>query len=248
MKKAELVVIPIPARSHIVSAVEIAKLLVQRDDRLSTTIFIYPTRNPITTTYSESLAASTLPDRLRVINLPSVESKISDAKPQNQFLNSLFEAQKPLVREYVSKVKTQSELSPGSPQFAGFIFDAFATGLKDLANEFDVPWYAFCASDADYLGCVMHLKTLQDEQGVDLTELGNSDSELEIPTLASPIPVKCLPLSSLVKETLPIVLEMAGGLTEAKGILVNTFLELELFAVNSLSNGKPTSVSSGTNC
>ncbi|KAG5242340.1 anthocyanidin O-glucosyltransferase [Salix suchowensis] len=225
MKKAELVLIPIPAMGHIVSAVEIAKLLVQRDDRLSTTIFIYPTRNPITTTYSESLAASTtLPDRLRVINLPSVESKISDAKPQNQ--------------EHVSRIKTQSELSPGSPQFAGFIFDAFATGLKDLANEFDVPWYAFCASDAAYLGWVMHLKALQDEQGVDLTELGNSDSELEIPSLASPIPAKCLPLSSLVKETLPIVLEMAGGLTEAKGILVNTFLELELHAVNSLSNGK----------
>lgn len=236
MKKAELVLIPIPARGHIVSAVEIAKLLVQRDDRLSTTIFIYPSRNPVTTKDNESLAASTLPDRLRVIILPSAES--SDTKPPNQFITSVYEGQKPLVREYVSKIKTQSELSPDSPQFAGFIFDAYATGLKDLANEFDVPWYAFCASDAAYLGCVLHLKDLHDEQGVDLTELGNSDAELEIPSLANSFPVKCLPLSSLVKETLPIVLEIAGGLTEAKGILINTFLELEPHAVNSLSNGK----------
>jgi hypothetical protein len=138
MKKAELVLIPIPARGHIVSAVEIAKLLVQRDDRLSTTIFIYPSRNPVTTKDNESLAASTLPDRLRVIILPSAES--SDTKPPNQFITSVYEGQKPLVREYVSKIKTQSELSPDSPQFAGFIFDAYATGLKDLANEFDVPW------------------------------------------------------------------------------------------------------------
>ena len=121
-----------PARGHIVSAVEIAKLLVQRDDRLSTTIFIYPTRNPITTKYNESLAASTLPDRLRVIILLSAES--SDTKPHNQFITSVYDGQKPLVREYVSKIKTQSELSPDSPQFAGFIFDAFATGLKDLVK------------------------------------------------------------------------------------------------------------------
>ena len=102
-----------PARGHIVSAVEIAKLLVQRDDRLSTTIFIYPARNPITTKYNESLAASTLPDRLRVIILLSAES--SDTKPHNQFITSVYDGQKPLVREYVSKIKTQSELSPDSP-------------------------------------------------------------------------------------------------------------------------------------
>ncbi|KAJ6426153.1 hypothetical protein OIU84_026688 [Salix udensis] len=40
MKKAELVFIPTPGISHLVSTVEVAKLLVDRDERLSITFLI----------------------------------------------------------------------------------------------------------------------------------------------------------------------------------------------------------------
>jgi len=40
MKKAELVFIPLPAMGHIIAAVEIAKLIVERDDRISTSVLI----------------------------------------------------------------------------------------------------------------------------------------------------------------------------------------------------------------
>jgi len=84
MKKAEVVPIPLPAMGHKVAVVEIAKLLVQRDDRIYTTVLVmHPTVDPSTTTFNESLAASTLPDRMRVINLPRVESITSDTKPNN---------------------------------------------------------------------------------------------------------------------------------------------------------------------
>jgi len=84
MKKAEVVLIPLPAMGHKVAVVEIAKLLVQRDDRIYTTVLVmHPTVDPSTTTFNESLAASTLPNRMRVINLPRVESITSDTKPNN---------------------------------------------------------------------------------------------------------------------------------------------------------------------
>ena len=111
MEKAEVVLIPIPAMGHIVAIVEIAKLLVQRDDRLYTTVLVmHPTLDPSTTMYNESLGASTLPDRMRVINLPRVESITSDTKPST-WLSSLVEGQKPHVKEYVSKTRTQAENS-----------------------------------------------------------------------------------------------------------------------------------------
>jgi hypothetical protein len=143
MKKAEVVLIPLPAMGHIVALVEIAKLLVQRDDRLYTTVLVmHPTLDPSTINYMESLAASTLPDRMRVINLPSVESITSDIEPNN-WLRSLVEGQKPHVKEYVSKIRTQFEMNPTSPRLAGFIFDTCASRMKDVPNEFGVPWYVF---------------------------------------------------------------------------------------------------------
>ncbi|KAJ6756697.1 GLYCOSYLTRANSFERASE [Salix purpurea] len=223
---------------HIVAIVEIAKLLLQRDDRLYTTVLVmHPTLDPSTTKYNESLAASTLPDRMRVINLPRVESITSDTKSSN-WLSTLIEGQKPHVKEYVSKMRTQFELSLDAPQLAGFIFDSFATGLKEVANEFGFPWYAFSASGAAFLGCLLHLQALHDEQGVDLTEFKNSDVELKIPSLANPLPAKLLPSALLEKDSLPTVLEQVRALAEARGILVNTFIEFESHAVNSLSNGR----------
>lgn len=238
MKKAEVVLIPIPAMGHIGAIVEIAKLLVQRDDRLYTTVLVmHPTLDPSTTKYKESLAASTLPDRMRVINLPRVESITSDTKPIN-WLSSLVEGQKPHVKEYVSKIRTQSELSLDAPLLAGFIFDSSVSGLKEVANEFGLPWYAFSASGAAFLGCLLHLQALHDEQGADLTEFKNSDVDLSIPSLVNPFPAKLLPSVLFEKDSLTTVLEQTRALAEARGILVNTFLEFETHAVNSLSNGK----------
>ncbi|KAG6744558.1 hypothetical protein POTOM_051194 [Populus tomentosa] len=238
MKKAEVVLIPLPAMGHIVAVVEIAKLLVQRDDRLYTTVLVmHPTVDPSTIKYMESLAASTLPDRMRVINLPSVESITSDIEPNN-WLRSLVEEQKPHVKEYVSKIRTQFEMNPNSPRLAGFIFDTFASRMKDVPHEFGVPWYVFSASGAAFIGSMLHLTALHDEQGVDLTELKNSEDELEMPCLANPIPAKLVPSMVFEKDSLTTFLEHARILTEARGILINTFLEFESYAINSLSDGK----------
>ncbi|KAJ6756692.1 GLYCOSYLTRANSFERASE [Salix purpurea] len=95
MKKAEVVLIPLPAMGHIVAVMEIAKLLVRRDDRLYTTVLVmHPTLDPSTTRYNELHAASTLPDRMRVINLPRVESITSATKVSN-WIAYLIEGHKP---------------------------------------------------------------------------------------------------------------------------------------------------------
>lgn len=59
MKKSDLVFVPVPARGHMVSTIQFAKLLLERDERISITVLVikrpYP---PDLDSYVEELAAS----------------------------------------------------------------------------------------------------------------------------------------------------------------------------------------------
>ncbi|KAJ6426142.1 hypothetical protein OIU84_026677 [Salix udensis] len=109
MKKTELVFI---------STVEVAKLLVDRDVRLSITFLtINLSYDSKTGHYIDSLSATG--NRMRLIK-------------------------KTHVKEEVSKLVTQSNLSPDSPKL-GFLIDE--------ANEFGVPSYIFLTTGAASLSC-----------------------------------------------------------------------------------------------
>ncbi|KAG6770979.1 hypothetical protein POTOM_022322 [Populus tomentosa] len=196
MKNAELVFIPAPIIGHFVSAVEVAKLFSERDERLSITFLVMKSSlsTKIARSYSDSVIAAC--GRIRFIHLPEVEL---DPDLPSRFFISLIEAQKAHVKEEVSKLVFASESSPDSPRLAGF--------------------------------------ALHDEQKVDPTEFKNSDVELVMPCLASAFPAKVLPSPVLGKDLLPLCLRLFRRFREAKGIMVNTFYELESHAINSFSDG-----------
>ncbi|KAJ6756693.1 GLYCOSYLTRANSFERASE [Salix purpurea] len=233
MKKAELVFIPTPGISHLVSTVEVAKLLVDRDERLSITFLIMKLLlDPKVDTFIDSV--STACNRIRFIHLSKYEP---DPNQPKKSLFSLIESQKPNVKEEVSRLVSRSESSPGSPTLAGFVLDMFCTCMIDVANEFAVPSYIFLTSGAAFLGLQFYVQALHDEQKVDPTEFKGSDAELVMPCLENPLPAKVLPSAMLNKEWLPILISPARRFRETKGIMVNTFEELESHAINSFSNG-----------
>jgi hypothetical protein len=230
MKKAELVFIPAPGISHLMSTVEVAKLLLDRDERLSITFLIMSlSYDSKTACYIDSLSATC--NRIRFIKLPE------DEPEPNTFLFSLIGTQKRHVKEEVSKLVSQSESSPDSPTLAGFVLDFFCTSMIDVANEFGVPSYIFLTTGAAYLGLQFYIQALHDEQRVDATQFKDSNAELVMPCLAYPLPAKALPSAALNKEWLPAFLDQARRFRETKGIIVNTFEELESHAINSFSNG-----------
>uniref|UniRef100_A0A2P2MJL1 anthocyanidin 3-O-glucosyltransferase n=1 Tax=Rhizophora mucronata TaxID=61149 RepID=A0A2P2MJL1_RHIMU len=114
----------------------------------------------------------------------------------------------------------------------------FCTSMIDVANDFCVPSYIFFTSCAAFLGFVFYIRDLHDERKVDLTELMDSDAELVVPTLKTPLPARVLPGVLLNKDWLPVMLLNARRCRETKGIIVNTFSELQPHAVISLSDGK----------
>ncbi|CAI0542096.1 unnamed protein product [Linum tenue] len=110
------------------------------------------------------------------------------------------------------------------------------TAMMDLGSELGVPPYVFYPSGANFLGFMLELQALHDEGKLgDLAELKDTESEMAIPSLEKPLPCKFLPSVVVEKEWLPLLIDNTRRLREARGIVVNTFLELETYALGSVS-------------
>ncbi|XP_002265264.1 anthocyanidin 3-O-glucosyltransferase 2-like [Vitis vinifera] len=234
MKKIELIFVSVSAIGHIVSTVEFAKLLVGRDDRFSVTLLIMklPLEDSAATNYIHSVSAS-VSGSIRFVHLPELDSD-SSSSSTNVLFSNIIERQKPLVRDAIHQL-TRSE----SGRLAGIVVDLLCTSMIDVANELGVPSYVYFASSAACLALMFHLQTLKDHQGVDVTEFANSDAELVVPGFVNPVPARVLPAVAVDKEGGGSMdfLDLARGFREAKGILVNTFVELESHVINSFVDG-----------
>ncbi|KAL3646196.1 hypothetical protein CASFOL_011376 [Castilleja foliolosa] len=71
--KTELVFIPSPGRGHLLATVEMAKLLADRDQRLSITVLIIqPFNDPKSTAHSYNSNDSNSDSKIRFVDLPKV--------------------------------------------------------------------------------------------------------------------------------------------------------------------------------
>ncbi|KAL6976018.1 hydroquinone glucosyltransferase [Sarracenia purpurea var. burkii] len=228
-KMGELVFIPSPLTGHLATTVEMAKLLIDRTDQLSITILIM--RLPFDSKIS---SYTTSESRLKFVNLPLDESTAkhisNGADLFSKFVNSNKNHVKNAVLEMIDGFSESTRL-------VGFVIDMFCTSMIDVANEFEVPTYVYFTSNSAVLGLMLHLQTLKDDHNQDVTELKNSDAELTVPTFVNPFPAKLLPSVAVDKQVgSAVFLSIAKRLRETKGIIVNTFKELEFHAIKSLTD------------
>ncbi|GKV24515.1 hypothetical protein SLEP1_g34120 [Rubroshorea leprosula] len=114
----------------------------------------------------------------------------------------------------------------------------FCTPMIDLATEFGVPSYAFFTTNLAFLALMFHLQTQRDEQNMDTSKLNDSDSELHFPGFVNPIPAKVLPTVIVHKDCTPVIIDIARRFRETKGILVNSFMEIESHPLEFLSQSQ----------
>ncbi|KAL7082149.1 hypothetical protein ACP275_14G081600 [Erythranthe tilingii] len=209
-QKATMIFIPFPVMSHLVQAVEAAKLVSDREPRLSVTNSAHP--------------------RLNFVHLPANESASAELlKSPAEFMIPFIESQKDLVRDAVSDIVSESPATG----LAGFVADMVCISTMDVAKEFAVPTYIIYMSGAATLGLMFYCQTLHDEYGQNLTEYEDSDAVIRAPTHVNPFPAKLLP-DLILRQTLGF-LDLMRKSRQAKGLIVNTFLELEPHPVNFLS-------------
>ncbi|GAU51774.1 hypothetical protein TSUD_415610 [Trifolium subterraneum] len=226
MKKAEVVFIPFPVPSHLISTLEFAKLLINHDNRLHITVLLMKQPHSTETdAYTKSLLTS---DSINFINLPEF-TVLPNTDPRAVF--GALEAQKPNVRQAVSGITNGEQHG----HLAAFVVDMLCTTMIDIAKEFSVPMLVFFTSGIASLGLNLHLHTLRVRDNVDPTQL-QQVTELAIPTFANPVPSYSFPSSVLSKEWEQIFMNYVRGLKNSDGIIVNSFEELESHAVQSFSS------------
>ncbi|CAH2053082.1 unnamed protein product [Thlaspi arvense] len=238
--KLELVFIPSPGDGHIRPLVEVAKFLVDLDDHISVTILIIPQMvgfsSGSSSSYIDSLSTAS-EDRLHY-NVLSVTYKPKSDDPKTNYF-SYINSFKPQVKASVEKLTDSAQPeSPVPSRLAGFVVDMFCMAMIDVANEFSAPSYLFYTSNATFLGLQIHTQYLYDVEKYDVSDLKDSEiTELEVPSLSRPYPVKCFPSVMLNKEWMSVLVSTVRRFRETKGILVNTFAELEPQAIKFFSGG-----------
>ncbi|KAK9059038.1 hypothetical protein SSX86_021657 [Deinandra increscens subsp. villosa] len=230
---AELIFIPAPGVGHIMSTIELAKLLVSRDESLSINVLLInpPYSVASLTTYIASLATNTN-ERIRFTQLP--QDQTPPKLDPKAFVTSLYEfinSHCKYVRDIMADMINQS----GSRRVVGFVVDALCVGMIDVANEFKVPTYVFFTSNAAFLGFKLYIETLCVVQNQNVIELSNSEGEMVFPSFVNPVPKKMVRTVSQreIDEGLDFLLYYFQEMRKAKGIMVNTFLELETHAIKS---------------
>ncbi|KAM3732430.1 hypothetical protein ACB098_11G060400 [Castanea mollissima] len=229
----ELMFIPSPTISHIIPMVELAKLLTERDNRLMIKIFVMkqPSDSKVSA-YIESLNSSFISNRIQFIDLPSED------EPTISFdFFSFIESKKPQLKDILSKL-TLDESSSNTSQVAAVILDMFCTPMIDVTNEFGIPTYIYYTSGANFLGLIFHIQTLHDEHNQEIVAYKDSDTELVVPSFVNKVPAKVFPYGLFDNSI--FFINQVRRFKETKGIIINTFMELEPFAINSYFNAKNT--------
>ncbi|KAL8112943.1 hypothetical protein AgCh_020312 [Apium graveolens] len=207
--------------------VEMAKLLITRYQHLSATILVVNfAYNTGVGSYIESLPKN--PSRFKIIQLPDTDPTTYMSNPRHYILTALIDSQKPNVRNILQDLTRTTGL-------AAFVVDILSIPIMDIGNELSVPTYVYCPAGASFLSTGFHVQSLRDDCDKDLTEFNNSDKFLHVPGFSKPVPAKVLPCMLLDKEGgSDLMLGIFKRSRNAKGIIVNSFVELESLALHSL--------------
>ncbi|XP_027066678.1 UDP-glycosyltransferase 71K1-like [Coffea arabica] len=233
MEKTQLVFVPAPGIGHLVSTVEFSKRLTERDDRLSIVVLVISSVSAKKMeSYTERVAASNT--AIQFINIPQADP------PSAEFLKSLENYHALFMENHKSHVKKAivDLVSEPHTSLAGIVVDLFCSSMIELANELGVPSYVFFTCSAAFLGFMLYLPIHYNQIG---REFETSDSDSIIPTYSHPVPTNVVPSFAFNKYGgYASFLKHATRFKETKGIIVNTFAELEPHAVNQLKSDSET--------
>lgn len=230
MKKVELVFIPSPGAGHLVSAVEFSKRLIARDARLSITIltinspFQAPAHQNKPTAFQEEN-----PSEPRFVSLPQVEPPPKEVLQESieEYISAFVASLSHHVRNEIITLQKNSE----NPVI--LVLDMFCTSMIDVADELGLLAYVFFTSGAAFLGHLLHLRDRYNRTNV--PKFDESEPKIMIPTFQNPVPSAALPNFAYNKAGYTAFMNHGSKFKQTKGVIINTFAELEPYAIKSLA-------------
>ncbi|XP_071735910.1 hydroquinone glucosyltransferase-like [Rutidosis leptorrhynchoides] len=230
-KPPHIAFVPSPGMGHLIPLVEFAKRLANLHN-LSSTLII-PNDGPLSN--SQSAFLDSLPNPINYIILPPVnlDDLSQDTKIETRISLMVTRSIRSLHEAFKSMISDK--------KIVALFVDLFGTDAFDVANDFGVPSYLFFPASAMTLSLLLHLPKLDQTISFEYKDLPDP---IHI-TGCIPIHGRDLldPLQDRTNDGYKWVLHNAKRFMMAKGIVVNSFKELEAGTIQNLHHeqpGKPT--------
>nr|UTO68656.1 UDP-glucosyltransferase 5 [Isatis tinctoria] len=233
MRNAELIFIPAPTVGHLVPSLELARRLIDQDDRIRITVLVMKLQGQShLDTYVKSIGSS-LPF-VRFIDVPELEDKPTFGSTQSAeaFVYDFIERNIPLVRNIVMDILSSPALDGVTVK--GIVADFFCLPMVDVAKDVSLPFHVFLTTNSVFLAMMQYLA---DRHSKDTSVfVRNSGEMLSIPGFVNPVPANVLPTALFMEDGYEAYVKLAILFAKAKGILVNTYFDLEPISLNHFHN------------
>ncbi|WRX18260.1 hypothetical protein QQP08_010747 [Theobroma cacao] len=223
-----IVLYPSPGMGHLISMVEVGKLLLTHHP--SFTIIILITTPPFnagsTASYIAAVSATTPSISFHQLPIISLDP-------------AAYDSVEALMRDliHLNNVHADAALTAISltSTVHSLIIDLFCYPALEIAAKLNIPAYYFFTSGASCLALYLHMPSIHRNT---TENLKNLNTLFHLPCLP-PIPLNHLPEPMLIRDTTvyDFLINCTTHLAKSAGIIINTFETLEPKAVKALSKG-----------
>uniref|UniRef100_A0A5B6YUF2 Glycosyltransferase n=1 Tax=Davidia involucrata TaxID=16924 RepID=A0A5B6YUF2_DAVIN len=226
-----IVLYPSPAIGHLISMVELGKLILTHYPFISIKILIttLPYNSGSTTPYINRVSATT--PSISFHQLPSVSLPPHFSSPEHHetLAFEVLRLNNPHVHNALLSISHNSNIN-------ALITDFFCSPVLAVAADLKIPAYFFFTSGAGFLASFLYLPTIHQNTTKSLKDL---DSYLDIPGVLPPIPPTDMPKPILERtdKAYEYFLNSSTHLPKSAGIITNTFELLEPRAVKAILDG-----------
>ncbi|KAL5798904.1 hypothetical protein ACOSQ2_003724 [Xanthoceras sorbifolium] len=228
-----VVLLPSPGMGHVIPFIEFAKRLVHHHDDFNVTCII-PTIGPPSTAMKAAVEALPAPT-INHIFLPPIifddDDQYSTKSPETILALAITRSLPSLACELKSLVASSRT------NVVAFVVDFFCTETFEVAREFNLSSYLFFPSNAMVLSFLLYLPKLDEMVSCEFKDL---TEPVKIPG--------CLPVhgrdfadtfQDRTSGTYKWFVDMIKKFSLARGIIVNSFMDLESGALKALSEEEP---------
>ncbi|KAF8044097.1 hypothetical protein BT93_A2162 [Corymbia citriodora subsp. variegata] len=231
MKEA-ILLYPSPAIGHLISMVELGKLLLTHRPSLS--IHILVTNQAYgagpTTAYITSVSDTIPSISFHHFPATTLPPDFSTTSPHRETLAlELLRLNNPNVHYALTSISKNHVVH-------GLIIDFFCVAAVTVARELNIPCYYFFTSGAGFLNFYLYVPTLHDKFAKSFKDF---DSLIDVPG-SPPIPPSdvAIPLQDRYDEAYKGFLDSSLKMQTSAGIIVNTFENLEPRAIQAIMDGQ----------
>ncbi|GJV40277.1 hydroquinone glucosyltransferase-like protein [Tanacetum coccineum] len=226
--EGHVAIFPSPGMGHLIPLAELAQRLLQHHRLFAT--FIIPTVVGATIKPQNDIL-NTMPENISSIFLPPVDLNDihDDATAETRIALTMG-------RSFHALRETLAELVRASKRPTAFVVDVFGPPSFDIVKEFNIPPYIFCPVSAMSVISLFYTPILDKMYDCELRDL---PEPLRLPGC---VPFRgsemSEPLQDKKSEIYKQILHLLNLFSLSKGVLVNSFYELEPSAFKALEEGE----------